>query len=255
MTTPAIARIAALALAAWFAGSPHRHRRKARRRRSAARSPPTGKARWRACWSAPRRPGSTITVTVVSDAERRLRIPRGPAGAGQLPIERSGRRAMRSTARARSSLPPARPRRRDLKLKPAPVQFEQLTNAELLVSAPGPARAEAQSAQLQDCHSLHRIFGSKHTRDDFMKVFERMGTYYPGASDLQPQRLVGGTRRPAVNPALADSFAGYLEALNLSSSAGAPLRVQDHAARRPAAPRASSSPNTICRGKRSSRTT
>jgi len=26
----------------------------------------------------------------------------------------------------------------DLKLKPSPVQFEQLTNAEMLVSAPGP---------------------------------------------------------------------------------------------------------------------
>ena len=88
-----------------------------------------------------------------------------------------------------------------------------------------------------------------------MKVFDRMGTYYPGASDMQPQRLVGEHRRPAVNPALADSFAGYLEALNLSSSAGAPLRVQDHAAPERAAPRASSSPNTICREKRSSRTT
>ena len=46
-----------------------------------------------------------------------------------------------------------------------------------------------------------------------------MGGYYPGASDMQPQRLVGEHRRPAVKPALADSFADYLEALNLSGSA------------------------------------
>ena len=40
-----------------------------------------------------KKPGSTITVTVVSDAKRRLRLPRGPAGYGQLtssPIRASG---------------------------------------------------------------------------------------------------------------------------------------------------------------------
>src|SRR5215467_11024643 len=54
------------------------------------------------------------------------------------------------------------------------------------------------------------------TAADFLKVFERMSGYYPGASDLQPQRLVGEHRRPAVNRAIAEKLADYLASVNLS---------------------------------------
>ena len=107
----------------------------------------------------------------------------------------------------------------DLKLKPAPVAIRATDQRRIAGERARSHELKRNLLNCTDCHSLHRIFGSKHSRDDFMKVFDRMGTYYPGASDMQPQRLVGEHRRPAVNPALADSFAGYLEALNLSSSA------------------------------------
>src|SRR5262245_18321961 len=67
------------------------------------------------------------------------------------------------------------------------------------------------------CHSLRPIFESKHTADDFLKEFERMGGYYPGASEMQPQRLVGAHRRPDVSPAIAPRLAEYLAGLNLRS--------------------------------------
>ncbi len=164
-----------------------------------------------------KRQGSTITVTVVSDAKGEYAFPasRLEPGAYRLTVRASGYALDGPGA---IELAAGKPATADLKLKPAAVEFEQLTNAEMLASAPGPHDLKRNLLNCTDCHSLHRIFGSKHTRDDFKKVFERMGTYYPGASDMQPQKLAGEHRRPAVNPALADAFAGYLEALNLSSS-------------------------------------
>src|SRR5436189_6253493 len=70
----------------------------------------------------------------------------------------------------------------------------------------------------QDCHSVQRIFQSRHSPADFLKVFERMGGYYPGASDLQPQRLVGAHRRPPLPAGTEQKFAEYLAGINLSAS-------------------------------------
>ena len=217
MTTPVIARFAALALAAWFVG--------AAAPATAQGAPPALGGKITSDREGPmegvlvsaRKSGSTITVTVVSDASGAYAVPadRLTPGNYQLKIRATG---YALDGPGTVELTAGKTATADLKLKPAPVQFEQLTNAELLVSAPGPHELKRNLLNCQDCHSLHRIFGSKHTRADFMNVFDRMSTYYPGASDQQPQRLVGGTRRPAVNPALADSFAGYLEALNLSSA-------------------------------------
>ena len=86
-----------------------------------------------------------------------------------------------------------------------------------MTSVPGPEDLKRAMLNCADCHSLHRIFESKHTAADFLKVFERMGGYYPGASDMQPQRLTGEHRRPAVNPAIAQRLADYLASVNLSS--------------------------------------
>jgi streptogramin lyase len=165
-----------------------------------------------------KKPGSTITVTVVSDDKGEYVFPadRLDPGSYKLTIRATG---YALDGAGNVELAAGKTANADLALKSAPVEFEQLTNAELLVSAPGPHDLKRNLLNCTDCHSLHRIFGSKHNRADFLKVFERMGTYYPGASDMQPQRLAGEHRRPAVNPALADSFAGYLEALNLSSTA------------------------------------
>ena len=218
MATQVIARIAALALAAWFVG--------AAAPASAQGAPPALGGKVMSDREGPmegvlvsaKKPGSTITVTVVSDANGAYAFPadRLPPGNYQLKVRATG---YALDGAGTVELAAGRTAVADLKLKPAPVEFEQLTNAELLVSAPGPHELKRNLLNCTDCHSLHRIFSSKHSRDDFKKVFERMGTYYPGASDMQPQRLVGEHRRPAVNPALADSFAGYLEALNLSGSA------------------------------------
>src|SRR5436190_17358605 len=162
--------------------------------------------------------GSTITVTVVSDAKGEYGFPASRLAPGQYGLSiRAAGYALDGAPNV--TLASGKAAVADLKLKPAQPRPDQVANAEWLISAPGADEIKRLMLNCTDCHSLQRVFESKHTEADFKKVFERMGTYYPGASDMQPQRLVGEHRRPAVNPALADSFAGYLEALNLSGSA------------------------------------
>jgi streptogramin lyase len=160
--------------------------------------------------------GSTITVTVVSDAKGIYAFAAGrlEPGPHQIKIRASG---YALDGPGTVDLKAGEITTADLKLKPAPITADQLTNSEWLSSAPGPNELKRALLNCSDCHSVHRIFESRHTSAEFLKVFERMGGYYPGASDLQPQRLVGDHRRPPVNPAMAQSFADYLAALNLSA--------------------------------------
>ena len=159
--------------------------------------------------------GSTITVTVVSNDKGEYAFPAGRLRPGryQLSIRAAGYaldgdgvlEIAGATAKA------------DLKLKPAPFTSDQLTNAEWMISAHGSDDIKRAMLNCTDCHSVQRIFESKHTAADFLKVFERMESYYPGASDAHPQRLNGEARRPKVNPTLAQNFAEYLAGLNFST--------------------------------------
>ena len=88
-----------------------------------------------------------------------------------------------------------------------------------MASAPGPDEVKRLMLGCVDCHSVQRIFQSRHNATDFPNVFERMSGYYPGASDLQPQRLVGAHRRPGAPADMRQKFAEYLASLNLSSRA------------------------------------
>ncbi len=162
-----------------------------------------------------KKPAGTITVTVASDA----------SGDYAFPVERLEPGRYELTIRAAGygldglglvELAPGKATRADLRLVSTPVTTDRLTNSEWMVSVPGPEDLKRALLNCADCHSLRRIFESKHTATDFLKVFERMGSYYPGASDLQPQRLVGEHRRPAVNPAIAEKLADYLASVNLS---------------------------------------
>jgi virginiamycin B lyase len=159
--------------------------------------------------------GSTITITVVSDSEGHYAFPadRLEPGVYQIAIRAAGF-ALESSDKVTVSA--GEPTAADLKLKPAPITPEQVTNSEWLTSAPGPDELKRALLNCTDCHSLQRIFESSHTGDEFLQVFDRMAGYYPGASDMQPQRLNGQHRRPAVDSALARPFADYLTTVNLS---------------------------------------
>ena len=168
---------------------------------------------------------STITVTVVSDANGEYGFPgsRLEPGRYTLVIRAAGYalEGARNVDLAQGQAAVA-----DLKLIPAQPRPEQIANAEWMMSAPGSDEIKRVMLNCTDCHTLQRIFESRHTEADFLKVFERMAGYYPGASDLQPQRLVGEHRRPPVPAAVAQKFAEYLASINLNGRSTHPFEIK-----------------------------
>jgi streptogramin lyase len=161
-----------------------------------------------------RRTGSTITVSVVSDVNGAYAFPAGRLDPGHYELRiRAAGYALDGPGTI--ELAPGQSATADLRLKPAARPPSEVTNAEWLASAPGDFEIKRLLLNCTDCHSLQRIFESRHSPADFLKVFERMGGYYPGASDLQPQRLTGEHRRPAVPAGMEQKLADYLAGINL----------------------------------------
>jgi hypothetical protein len=95
---------------------------------------------------------------------------------------------------------------------------------------------------------------SNHDAAEFVQVFDRMTGYYPGSTPQHPQRLWAKPAATSARRRGSKAMAEYLASVNLSKDEvwDYPLKTLP---RRPGARPASSSPNMICRGSRSSRTT
>src|SRR5258708_25901506 len=160
--------------------------------------------------------GSTIMVSVVSDQAGRYSFPAARLDAGQYAL--SIRAVGYDLDGPRSAdIAPGRATTADIKLRKTRNLSAQLTSSEWLTSFPGTDDQKNLLLNCADCHTMERIAPPTHTADEFLQVFERMGGYYPGAWPLQPQRLVGDSRRPPVRADQAKSFAEYLAGINLST--------------------------------------
>jgi virginiamycin B lyase len=165
-----------------------------------------------------KRVGSTITVSVVSDAKGDYSFPASRLQDGRYALTiRAAGYVLEGAPTVELSA--GKPAVADLKLAPTQQLAEQLTNAEWMASAPGDDDIKRRLLSCTDCHSLKRTFESTHSAADFLKVFERMSGYYPGASDMQPQRLVGAHRRRAIPADVEQKFADYLASINLNGRA------------------------------------
>jgi virginiamycin B lyase len=172
-----------------------------------------------------KRDGSTITTTVVTNARGEYSFPASRLEPGQYTLStRAAGYALESAPNV--SLVPDNTAVADLKLKPEKPRPDQISNAEWLISAPGGDEIKRLMLNCTDCHTLQRVFQSRHTEADFLKVFERMGGYYPGASDMQPQRLAGEHRRPPVPAAMQQKFAEYLASINLNGRSEPPFEIK-----------------------------
>src|ERR1700704_4699608 len=169
--------------------------------------------------------GSTITVTVVTNSKGEYSFPASRLESGQYTL------TIRAAGYALDVAPKVNLTHgnisiANLKLSPAQPRPDQIANAEWLMSAPGADEIKRLMLNCTDCHTLQRVFESRHDEAAFLKVFERMGGYYPGASDMQPQRLVGGHRGPAVTAGLEQKFAEYLASINLNGRSTHPFEVK-----------------------------
>src|SRR5262245_7640036 len=94
--------------------------------------------------------GSTITVTVVSDAKGEYAFPAARLAPGRYALAiRAAGYALESAGEV--ELAAGKTATADLKLKPAPVTPADMTNAEWLTSAPGPEDMKRAMLNCMDC--------------------------------------------------------------------------------------------------------
>jgi streptogramin lyase len=166
--------------------------------------------------------GSTITLSVVSDAQGRYRFPASkmPPGRYSLNIRAVGYDlAGPDTA----DTLPNKTITADLKLRAAADPAAQLSNAEWLASIPGTEQQKASIRNCTHCHTLERVLRSHYTAETFVPVLERMSTYPQLSFPLMPQKLVAPRIGGGEDP-LEQRMAGwkrqaqYLATLNLSGA-------------------------------------
>jgi len=120
-----------------------------------------------------KRDGSTITVTVVSDAQGRYSFPAKRLAPGRYTLHL---RAVGYELDAPSTVTlTSRPAEADLKLKKAADPSAQLSNGEWMASVPGTDKQKDLLLNCVGCHTLERVVRSRYDADTFMKtVLPRM---------------------------------------------------------------------------------
>jgi len=165
-----------------------------------------------------KRDGSTITVTVVSDQKGAYSFPSGRLDPGHYTIAiRAGGYDLDGPKTVDIA---ATGSKADIKLVKAKNLASQLTNAEWMLSAPGPDNVKGNLINCVECHTVQRIFASTHDAAEFKQLFRRMGTYSPGSTPSHPQPLLPGPRgeRPPIPESLFDVTADWLAGVNMSTS-------------------------------------
>lgn len=163
-----------------------------------------------------KRTGSTITVTVATDAQGRYSFPAGKLAPGEYALRI---RAVGYDLDAPAKVTVGDNTTADLKLRKTEDLASQLSNGEWIASVPG---TEAQKSGLLNCigcHTLERVVKSAYTTDDFMNVLPRMQGYVNQSMPAVPQLRRGerrmeerGDQRVQVYRGLAE----YLSQINQS---------------------------------------
>ena len=162
--------------------------------------------------------GSTVTVTVATDANGHYSFPADRLDAG--------RYALAIRAAGYDLLGPkevdiaAGGATADIRLAKTSNLANQLSNAEWLISAPGPDNLKANMTNCVSCHTLQRVFASAHDAAEFKQIFKRMGTYAPGSTPVHPQTLLPGPRgdRSPMPASQWEATSAWLASVNLNSS-------------------------------------
>ena len=149
------------------------------------------------------RAGSSITVTVVTDAEGRYSFPRTRLehGSYSLRVRAIG---YELTAPASVTIA-AQPAQRDLTLRKTQDVASQLSNGEWFMSWPGSVEMKNGLLNCTQCHGLEPIARSRFTASEWVGVIERMSRYAQGSTRARPQLRPGSARGSAI---LAQSMAG-----------------------------------------------
>ena len=162
--------------------------------------------------------GSTVTVSVVSDAQGRFSFPSAKLGSGSYSLKvRATGYELDGPGSAEITL--ALPVAVDLKLRKVRDITLQMTNAEWIESFPGTPDQKKFLYGCVGCHTLERVAKSKHDAGGFLQVMKRMATYANNSHIERPQvRVVARDPMRDFGPD-SDKQAAYLATLNQSSGA------------------------------------
>src|SRR5262245_5125286 len=157
--------------------------------------------------------GSTVTISVISDAQGRYSFPADRLSAGKYTLKiRAIGYDLAGAATAEVGDPKAA--NVDLKLRKTRNLAAQLNNAEWMMSFPGTEEQKAFLLGCTGCHTMERIARSSHDADQWTHVLTRMSGYGPVSLPIKPQRMLDPacTRDPEHFRKQAD----YLATVNLS---------------------------------------
>ena len=131
--------------------------------------------------------GSTITTTVVSDDKGRYSFPTGRLEPGHYTLKIRAVGYVLDSPKTLDVVAGAATA--DIRLTPTKNISGQLTNAEWLLSMPGPDDLKKLMYNCTSCHTFERILKSTHDADEFMhETLVRMTQYSSQAFPLLPQR-------------------------------------------------------------------
>jgi virginiamycin B lyase len=157
--------------------------------------------------------GSSVTVSVITDAGGRYSFPadRLPAGQYAIKIRAVG---YDLAGAATADVTGSQSATVDLKLRKTKNLAAQLSNAEWMASLPGAEDQKAFLLNCVSCHTLERIVRSTHDANEFTQVMTRMSGYGPVSQPIKPQRMLDPGRTG--NPEQYRKQAEYLASVNLS---------------------------------------
>jgi virginiamycin B lyase len=165
-----------------------------------------------------KRPGSTIMVSVSTNAQGQYRFPRDRLvpGAYDITIRAAGYTLKPTTATIQSG----DSAQLDLGLAKAAsdVLALQMSNSEWMQSAPGTPGQKMAVLRCLDCHGLQRPFFSKKNASEMAFAVQRMGTHSPNSSPNFPFFLHDASAILSNPPTKGQAeFGAYIASINLSS--------------------------------------
>src|SRR5438477_6988843 len=141
-----------------------------------------------------KRDGSTISISVVTDAEGRFAFPAARLEPGHYALKARAAGYEIDAARA-ADVAAGSVGSADIRLRKVKNLSAHLTNAEWMSSMPGTDEQKSFLLNCNGCHTIERIMKSTYDADGFLQIFQRMAGYYPGSTPLKPQRLAGSAIR------------------------------------------------------------
>jgi streptogramin lyase len=161
-----------------------------------------------------KRAGSTIMVSVVSDASGTYRFPASRLAPGTYALQT--RAVGYDLAGPKAAIvAPGHPTVANLRLQKTARLEDQLSNAEWMISLPGTPEQKFELLNCNECHTLQRVVDSYHTADDFLHtVLPRMQNYANMSFWLHPQAFKNG--RTGRSGYVNQEFADYLASIDQS---------------------------------------